>query len=206
MYGQIISFLFVLLILYYVVMILLDIQKSKAAKAAELEKNPEEEIDISDEANTFQPIVISRDEPKKSQAAGQETEEKTGESAGQSKSEDCHQPDTNESDRDKKESPVDKPVQENATPAAPPVSPADPANPTNPDTENRKPESDKTGKKDMAEDDNRQDVPFRREGYREPLMTGGLTVDELLLEVDELVETGSGPLGEIIYECRSAHF
>ena len=195
-----------LLILYYVVVILLDIQKAKAAKAAEMEKNPEEEIDISDEANTFQPIVISRDEPKKSQEARQEREEKTGESAGQSKSEDCHQPDTNESDRDKKESPVDKPVQENATPAAPPAIPADLATPTNPDTENRKPESDETGKKDMAEDDNRQNVPFRREGYREPLMTGGLTVDELLLEVDELVETGSGPLGEIIYECRSAHF
>ncbi len=195
-----------LLILYYVVMILLDIQKAKAAKAAEMEKNPEEEIDISDEANTFQPIVISRDEPKKSQGAGQETEEKTGESAGQSKSEDCHQPDTNESDRDKKESPVDKPVQENATPATPAAPPVSPANPTNPDTENRKPESDETGKKDMAEDNKRQDVPFRREGYREPLMTGGLTVDELLLEVDELVETGTGPLGEIIYECRSAHF
>lgn len=200
MYGQIISFLFVLLILYYVVMILLDIQKSKAAKAAELDKNPEEEIDISDEANTFQPIVISRDEPKKSQAAEQETEEKTGESAGQSKSEDCHQPDTNESDGDNKESPVDKPSQEYAAPLTPPASPA------NQETDKKKPESDEHDKKDMAEDDNRQNVPFRREGYREPLMTGGLTVDELLLEVDELVETGSGPLGEIIYECRSAHF
>lgn len=40
MYGQIISFLFVILIMYYVVMILLDLQKAKAAKAAELEKNP----------------------------------------------------------------------------------------------------------------------------------------------------------------------
>ena len=189
-----------LLILYYVVMILLDIQKAKAAKAAEMEKNPEEEIDISDEANTFQPIVISRDEPKKSQEAGQEREEKTGESAGQSKSEDCHQPDTNESDRDKKESPVDKPAQNNGTHVTSPASPAIP------ETEKRKPESEDTGKKDMTEDDKRQDVPFRREGYREPLMTGGLTVDELLLEVDELVETGSGPLGEIIYECRSAHF
>lgn len=189
-----------LLILYYVVMILLDIQKAKAAKAAEMEKNPEEEIDISDEANTFQPIVISRDEPKKSKAAGQETEEKTGESAGQSKSEDCHQPDTNESDRDKKESPVDKPAQNNGTHVTPPASPAIP------ETEKRKPESEDTGKKDMTEDDKRQDVPFRREGYREPLMTGGLTVDELLLEVDELAETGSGPLAEIIHECRSAHF
>lgn len=200
MYGQIISFLFVLLILYYVVMILLDIQKAKAAKAAEMEKNPEEEIDISDEANTFQPIVISRDEPKKSQVTGQETEEKTGESAGQSKSEDCHQPDTNESDRDKKESPVDKPAQNNGTHVTPPASPAIP------ETEKRKPESEDTGKKDMTEDGKRQDVPFRREGYREPLMTGGLTVDELLLEVDELAETGSGPLAEIIHECRSAHF
>lgn len=59
MYGQIISFLFVILIMYYVVMILLDLQKAKAAKAAELEKNPEEEIDISDEAKTFKPVLIS---------------------------------------------------------------------------------------------------------------------------------------------------
>lgn len=189
-----------LLILYYVVMILLDIQKAKAAKAAELEKNPEEEIDISDEANTFQPIVISRDEPKKPQAPGQETEEKNGESAGQSKSEDCRQSDTNESDKDKKESPVDKPSQEYAAPVTPPASPADQ------DTDKKKTESDDTVKKDMAEDEKRQSVPFRREGYREPLMTGGLTVDELLLEVDELAETGSGPLAEIIHECRSAHF
>lgn len=200
MYGQIISFLFVLLILYYVVMILLDIQKAKAEKAAEMEKNPEEEIDISDEANTFQPIVISRDEPKKSLAAGQETEENTGESAGQSESEDCHQPETTESDKDKKESPVDKPVKEDATPVAPPVSPA------NPGTEKRKPESDETGKKDKTEDDRPQSAPFRREGYREPLMTGGLPVDQFLIEVDELAETGSGPLAEIIHECRSAHF
>lgn len=200
MYGQIISFLFVLLILYYVVMILLDIQKAKAVKAAEMEKNPEEEIDISDEANTFQPIVISREEPKKSQATEQETEEKTGESAGQSKSEDCRQSETNESDKDKKESPVDKPSQENAAPVTPPAGPA------NQDTDKKKPETDDTVKKDMPEDEKRQSVPFRREGYREPLMTGGLTVDELLLEVDELAETGSGPLAEIIHECRSAHF
>ena len=48
MYGQIISFLFVLLIIYYAVMIFLDIQKAKAEKAAELDRNSEEDIDISD--------------------------------------------------------------------------------------------------------------------------------------------------------------
>ena len=74
MYGQIISFLFVLLIIYYAVMIFLDIQKAKAEKAAELDRNSEEDIDISDEASTFQPVLITRDEPKKDES-GESTDD-----------------------------------------------------------------------------------------------------------------------------------
>lgn len=60
MYGQIILFLFVILIIYYVAMIYMDLRKAKAVKATELEKNSEEEIDISDEAQTFKPVFKGR--------------------------------------------------------------------------------------------------------------------------------------------------
>ena len=64
-YGQIVFLLFIVLLLYYAVLIVLDIQKTKAAQAAEQDGQTEEEIDISDEAQTFKPVKISRDEPVK---------------------------------------------------------------------------------------------------------------------------------------------
>ena len=67
-YGQIVFLLFIVLLLYYAVLIVLDIQKTKAAQAAE------EEIDISDEAQTFKPVKISRDEPVKKQEASEKEE------------------------------------------------------------------------------------------------------------------------------------
>ena len=66
-YGQIVFLLFIVLLLYYAVLIVLDIQKTKAAQAAEQDGQTEEEIDISDEAQTFKPVKISRDEPVKKQ-------------------------------------------------------------------------------------------------------------------------------------------
>lgn len=133
MYGQVISFLLVLLILYYVVMIMLDIQKDKAAKAAELEKNHEDEIDISDEASTFKPVMISRDEPKKEHS--------------------IEMPDTSETN-----------------------------------------------------EENGNTDSIKREGYREAYMTDGIPVEQIIQQVDEFAETGKGPLGEIICECRNAKF
>ena len=55
-YGQIVFLLFIVLLLYYAVLIVLDIQKTKAAQAAEQDGQTEEEIDISDEAQTFKPV------------------------------------------------------------------------------------------------------------------------------------------------------
>lgn len=66
-YGQIVLGLFILLVLYYIGMIVMDLMKANASKAAELDNQTEEDIDISDEADTFQPIQVSRDEPKKQQ-------------------------------------------------------------------------------------------------------------------------------------------
>ena len=63
-YGQIVFLLFIVLLFYYAALIVLDILKAKAVQAAELESQSEEDIDISDEAKTFKPFRISRDEPK----------------------------------------------------------------------------------------------------------------------------------------------
>lgn len=62
-YGQIVFLLFIAFLFYYAVLIVLDIQKAKMAQAAEQENHSEEEIDISDEARSFKPVRIERDEP-----------------------------------------------------------------------------------------------------------------------------------------------
>ena len=66
-YGQIVFILFIAFLLYYAVLIVMDIQKAKAAQLAEQDNHTEEEIDISDEAQSFKPIKIERDEPSKQQ-------------------------------------------------------------------------------------------------------------------------------------------
>lgn len=73
-YGQIIFFLFVVLLIYYAGMIALDLYKARMAQAAEQEGQEEEDIDISDEAKNFQPIKITRDEPKKTDEEQQNKE------------------------------------------------------------------------------------------------------------------------------------
>lgn len=67
-YEQIVFILFLLLLLYYIGMIVMDLQKARAAQAAELDNRNEEDIDISDEAETFKPVRITRDEPQKQAA------------------------------------------------------------------------------------------------------------------------------------------
>ena len=66
-YGQIVFILFIAFLLYYAVLIVMDIQKAKAAQLAEQDNHTEEEIDISDEAQSFKPIKVGREEPSKQQ-------------------------------------------------------------------------------------------------------------------------------------------
>lgn len=61
-FGQIFTFLLVVLILYYAGMIALDILKTKKAKELEAANVAETDIDISDEAKNFKTILISREE------------------------------------------------------------------------------------------------------------------------------------------------
>ena len=64
-YGQIVFLLFVAMACYYAFLIFTDIRKAQAARNAEKENHTEEEIDISDEARSFRPTRVSRDEEKK---------------------------------------------------------------------------------------------------------------------------------------------
>lgn len=65
MYSQIFTFLFIILIAYYVAMIALDLYKDKKMKEMETENASENDIDISDEAKNFKTIFISRDDSRK---------------------------------------------------------------------------------------------------------------------------------------------
>lgn len=59
-YGQIITLLFVLLVIYYAGMITIDVITAKRLKASEEAKTEEAEIDISGLAGNFEPVKIQR--------------------------------------------------------------------------------------------------------------------------------------------------
>lgn len=79
-YGQIVFLLFIAFLFYYAILIVLDIQKAKMAQAAEQENHSEEEIDISDEARSFKPVRIERDEPPRQQTEDKPESDNVGKS------------------------------------------------------------------------------------------------------------------------------
>lgn len=87
-YGQIVSLLAVCFLLYYAFMVVSDILKARAAQAAGQEDKGEEDIDISDEAGTFKPVMVSRDGQAKdggdSPAAESTAGQESGTAAGKS--------------------------------------------------------------------------------------------------------------------------
>lgn len=139
-YGQIVILLFIVLLFYYAALIVLDIMKAKTAQAAELESQSEEDIDISDEAKTFKPFRISRDEPKKD----------------------------NESEQ-----------QSNS-------------------------ESETKSKEEQQHSDSKSEQLFKRPGHREPIMTDGILVEDLVVEANKMAENGESDLSKVIHECEKA--
>ena len=138
-YGQIVFLLFIALLFYYAALIILDILKAKAAQTAELESQSEEDIDISDEAKTFKPFKLRRDEPKQKE---------------------------------------NKP-EEQAT-------------------------SDSETKSDREQPESNSEQPFHRPGFREAIMTDGILVEDLVVEVNKMVENGICDLGSLIADCENA--
>lgn len=94
-YGQIISILFVALLCYYAFLIVMDIQRAKAAEAAEQDNHVEEDIDISDEALSFRPHKVSREEPKKEE---EKKEDSPNENASESSQQDDASPTQSDTD------------------------------------------------------------------------------------------------------------
>lgn len=187
-----------MLILYYAVMIFLDIQKEKAAKAAEQERNHEEEIDISDEASTFKPVMITRDEPKKAPCA----EKPAGENS--------NTPDKtkeNAETKDKKQDEAKDLPQETKNESVVNFEKNTPDNtPSKSEASSKKPDSSDSNDNETKKEEKINVNTIKREGYREAYMTDGIPVEQIIQQVDEYAETGKGPLGEIIFECRSAQF
>lgn len=138
-YGQIVFLLFIVLLFYYAALIVLDIMKAKVAQAAELESQSEEDIDISDEAKTFKPFKISRDEPKQKE---NEPEEQAN--------------------------------------------------------------SDSEAKSDWEQPEPNSEKPFHRPSFREAIMTDGILVEDLVVEVNKMVENGTCDLGSLIADCENA--
>lgn len=88
-YGQIVLLLFVAMVFYYAALIFMDFQRAKAVKDAEQESHREEDIDISEEAQSFRPIKINRDEPDskgKDNAGNPESNNESNNSDGTDKS------------------------------------------------------------------------------------------------------------------------
>lgn len=187
-----------LLILYYVVMILLDIRKANAMKAAELEKNSEEEIDISDEADTFKPVLITREDPNKVPAT--DTEKLSDTSEEESRIDD------NRIESGDKESNSDTDTQDEISGGNPeskhnPLGTEDITGYNQPEKTDNKP-SDFSA--DSVSETKADEKPFRRDGYREALMTDGLEVERFLEEAELLASNGKGSLGDVVYEIHDA--
>ena len=83
-YGQIVFLLFVAMVFYYAAMIFMDFQRAKAAQNAGQDSNKEEDIDISEEARSFRPIRINRDEPESKEQSSEQSNTENPESNNES--------------------------------------------------------------------------------------------------------------------------
>lgn len=191
-------------------MIFLDIQKVKAVKAAEQEKNNEEEIDISDEASTFKPVMITREEtPKnnpKSSATDNGKEGKENKPDNEVKTENTveFEPDKQKSENPKPNPPVQqkKPATEKSDRPTPEVRHEDKPKPAKASAEEHKVKSPKG--EDSPKSPQSAEKPFRRPGYREAIMTGYIYAENLIQEANKLAETGEWDLGNVIHSCDNA--
>lgn len=99
-YGQTVLFIAICFLIYYVVMIFMDIQKANAAKVLEAENNKEEDIDISDEAKQFIPVRIVREEKPKKQEVNADADNTEAQKGNTAKSGDAKQANAQPADKE----------------------------------------------------------------------------------------------------------
>lgn len=200
-YGQVIMILFVGLVLYYAFLIFTDIQKARAAEAAEQENHMEEDIDISEEARSFQPKKVNREEPKKEEENKKVVENKESSDNGEQQE--------NSNNEGKEE--FDEPEGESERPASE----------NNQDTETAESDEEQDDTESNTSDDEEleestEDAPTEEQSkseeqssrttYREAIMTDGILADDIFKVIDRLAETGECDLGTIIYSCENMRF
>jgi hypothetical protein len=216
-YGQVILILFVVLIGYYGFLIFMDIQHLKAAEAAAQENQSEEEIDITDEARSFQPQQVIRDdkkkeEEKKQEEAGNENDSNTDKQQTTSD----EQPNKNASSESGED--VSNPEASTATEQSDiPVPAENPSSETASQTQTIEPDNKEEISSSEAADEDEFEESFPSEAgastgsnfspsYREPILTDGILVDDIFKAIDQLAETGECDLGTIIYHCESMRY
>lgn len=203
-YGQIISILFVALLCYYAFLIVMDIQRAKAAEAAEQDNHVEEDIDISDEAQSFQPHKVSREEPKKEDSHNENTLE-----SSQQDDASPTQSDADTSQEGKEEAEDEQEETDNSEDVYNEIESgiATPSQATESDNQEEpsdvQPSEEDNSNEEQPEDD---DQPFRSPTYREAILTDGILVDDIFKAIDQLAETGECDLGTIIYHCESMRY
>lgn len=197
---------------------------SEGSRGSSAGESSEEEIDITDEARSFQPQQVIRDDKKKE-------EEKKQEEAGNE----------NDSNTDKQQTTSDEQPNENASSESgedvsnPEASTATEQSDIPVPAEN--PSSETVSQTQTAEPDNKEEIsssellikmklktlPMRdaeaapseagtstgsnfSPSYREPILTDGILVDDIFKAIDQLTETGECDLGTIIYHCESMRY
>ena len=206
MYGKIILFLFGLLVLYYAVMIYLDIQKAKAEKAAELEKNKEEIIDISEVAMMFQPVTITRQDIKASvkkpvQTVKQTEPEKTKdkEELKAVTSEKSKTPEQSDTSKSKEASTkVDSGISDNIYFHDKSIIPQDKPQKTDTESLDEDEKDDDNDELELSVNENTQQTKLKNE----PTMTEAYDVDSLVQEARLLAEGGDCALSNVIHHCK----
>lgn len=214
-YGQVILILFVVLIGYYGFLIFMDIQHLKAAEAAAHENQSEEEIDITDEARSFQPQQVIRDdkkkeEEKKQEEAGNENDSNTYKQQTTSD----EQPNENASSESGEDVPVPEETSSTENPSSETASQTQTAELDNADSTSA---SDATDEDEIEDTSNADAEAVPSEAgtsagsnlsptYREPILTDGILVDDIFKAIDQLAETGECDLGTIIYHCESMRY
>lgn len=215
-FGDIFPLLLVLLILYYAAMIAMDLYKAKLEKEAEKEKNTEEDIDISDEAANFQPIRITRDDPKKTKSAAPDTTAENAES-GNAESE------VDNSKENKPKSEHQAPASEgkpDETAAKTPDAPASDAKEetvkTNPyDPSNWEIPNEILQERHHKEHETDDEVSRQKAAtsesvvniapptLHEPIMDGGLLIEDIYELANNVAEQENADLQNIVMKCES---
>ena len=214
-YGQVILILFVVLIGYYGFLIFMDIQHLKAAEAAAQENQSEEEIDITDEARSFQPQQVIRDDKKKEEEKKQEEAgNENGSNTEKQQATSDEKPNENASSESGEEVPVSEETSSTENPSSETVSQTQTAEPDNKEEIS----SSEAADKDEIEDTTHADAEAAPSeagtstgsnfspSYREPILTDGILVDDIFKAIDQLAETGECDLGTIIYHCESMRY